>query len=261
MKRKLPWSPRFFFLGYFIFSGSACLYACYYVSSHNTFLASFVPEPPHRYPPIGQVLNFSGDTRLRVAGELLWTPLQDKTAVHEYDTIFTGSDGAVTLKLRPSTTLKIAKDSLIKISQQDHLTTLQLFQGQIDASSPQQDTLKVKALGHQKTLHLTGVDEQTTYHEFLEGRITAENLAALPQGQDFADVTDDPAEDSVAEPTLTALQNLNASPEANTTSKQAPLAESLNNESSVHVLQMLGVAYFIFTVVALREALRLRDTA
>jgi hypothetical protein len=244
----------YFFVSGVLFLGLALSYG-----TNDIFLSGFIPPSEKTFTTIGYVTATQGDTRIRPAGELLWLPGKSQDPIHEHDSVFTGADGKMKISVGSTTTLQVNQDSLFKINRKDHLTTVQLFQGEITSSIEQQEQIKIQAKGKTKIVNLNEVDKKISYRDFEEKRSAAmakpftEDLkTALGKEDDF--FSDTSATNKGASSDLTLYPTAPAEPSPSTSAE----VKGLGEESNKKILWMLGLAYGLFSLLAMLELTRQR---
>lgn len=236
---------------YLVVSGILFLGICLYLSTDGKFLGGLLPKPEKKYPPIGMIESSSGDARVRSAGELLWVPSNAEDIIYDNDSVFTGPTGKMTIVLTPNTRLQVNKDSLFKVSRKNHLTTINLIQGDMDTTSIDKETIKIQHDEKSKTLKLTEV----------ETKLSADALKALPAPVAVPNTLEltDALDDNADEIHTAANSEVTSPPESlpsNFNSENRPHfkeVQVLNQEGNRKIIWLLGIAYVVFSFIALKE--------
>jgi hypothetical protein len=244
---------------YFFVSGILFLGLALFYGTNDTFLSSFVPKSEKKLSAIGYVTATQGDTRIRPAGELLWLPGKSQDPIHEHDSVFTGSDGKMKITVGSNTTLQVNQDSLFKISRKEHLTTVQLFQGEITSSGDRNEQMKIQTKGKSKVVNLTEVDKKISYDEFAEKQST---VMAKPSSEDLKEALENEdaffSASSAANKESSSDLVLAPTPSLENPPLPANEAKGFGEDANKKVLWMMGLAYGLFSLLAMLELTRQR---
>lgn len=237
---------------YFFVSGVLFLGLALFYGTNDLFLSSFIPPAERKAATLGFISATTGDTRVRPAGELLWLPAKTSDPVYEYDSVFTGLDGKMKISVGTSTTLQVSPDSLFKISRKDHMTTIQIFQGEILSQSKDNESIKIQTQGKSKVFNLSEVERKVSREDFAKGPIST------PSSQDLSASLENEDEFFLGSHTSSAAQasEEHHAPSASSDSPLTPKSKGLGDETNRKVIWLLGLSYALFSLIAMRELSR-----
>ncbi|HEX7672647.1 MAG TPA: FecR domain-containing protein [Bdellovibrio sp.] len=242
---------------YMIVSGILFLSLFVYLLTDGKVLRAFLPTPARKYSAIGFIESSSGDVRVRSAGELLWVPSSANDPIYDNDSVFTGDTGKLTIQLAPNTRLQVNKDSLFKVSRKNHLTTIDLVQGEMKTSSSNKDNMKIQREGKSKFLKLTEVELKISASALDDLVVTTSPPGTL----DLDEALNEPGEQSSSAPTDAAFDPNYKEMDKDLNALKPRQFQSLSEGENGKILWVLVFAYMIFSIIALREMIKSRTTS